>query len=116
MKTIGPPRMDGIVDRGVDIDTASRCLGHGGLVRATRIVPTLIAACLTASTSCSDTAAPTWPRRMAAPATPLATLQGVVQSAPTNSNDAILGRSDGEQAALASQIAAQPSAFQIISR
>ena len=108
--------MDGIVGCGVEIDAAHRYLDHGGLVRPTRIVPTLIAACLTASTSCSDSVAPTWPRKMAAPATPLATLHGVVQPAPTNSSDAIPSRSDGEQAALASEIAAQASAFQITSR
>ena len=85
-------------------------------MRPTRIVPTLIAACLTASTSCSDSVAPTWPRKMAAPATPLATLHGVVQPAPTNSNDAAPGRSDGEQATLASEIGAQPSAFRSFSR
>src|SRR5512146_915443 len=57
VKTTGPPRMDDMVHRGVESDTASRYLGHGGLARPTRIVPTLIAACLIASTSCSDAAA-----------------------------------------------------------
>ena len=89
--------MDGIVDRGVDIDTTSRYLGHGGLVRPMRIVPTLIAAWLIASTSCSDTVAPTWPRNLAAPATPLTTLHGVAQLAPTNPNEFIGGVSDGGQ-------------------
>jgi len=108
--------MDDMVHRGVDIDTASRYLGHGGLVRPTRIVPTLIAACLIASTSCSDAAAPTWPRKLAAPATPRMTRQGVVQRAPSSPNDLTPGLSDGWQGALASEIDGQPSAFGIIGR
>ena len=75
-------------------------------MRPMRIVPNLIAACLIASTSCSDTVAPTWPRKLAAPATPLATLQGVAQLAPTSPNEFIGGVSDSSQ----------PSALGIISR
>ena len=75
-------------------------------MRPTRIVPTIIVACLIASTSCSDTVAPTWPRKLAAPATPLTTLQGVAQLAPANANEFIGGVSDGRQ----------PSALGIISR
>lgn len=75
-------------------------------MRPTRIVPNLIAACLIASTSCSDTVAPTWPRRLAAPATPLATLQGVAQLEPTIANEFITSVLDG----------GQPSALRMISR
>lgn len=75
-------------------------------MRPMRIVPTLIAACLIASTSCSDTVAPTWPRNLAAPATPRTTLHGVAQPAPTNPNEFIAGVSDG----------GQPGALGIISR
>lgn len=85
-------------------------------MRPTRIVPTLIAACLIASTSCSDTVAPTWPRKLAAPATPRTTLQGDVQRAPSSPNDVTPGLSDGWQGALASEIDGQPSALGIISR
>lgn len=70
-------------------------------MRPIRIVPTLIATCLIASTSCSDAVAPTWSPRLAAPAKPLATLQGVAQHAPTSSNDVKPSLSDGGQVALA---------------
>lgn len=72
-------------------------------MRPMRIVPTLIAACLITSTSCSDATAPTWSPRLAAPATPLTTLQGGAQHAPTNPNDSRPSVSDGGQVALASE-------------
>ena len=75
-------------------------------MRPMRIVPILIAVCLIASTSCSDAVAPTWSPRLAAPATPLTTLQGGAQLAPTNANEFIASVSDG----------GQPSAIGIISR
>ena len=68
-----------------------------------RIVPTLIAACLIASTSCSDAVAPTWSPRLLAPAKPLTTLQGGAQHAPTNASDVMPSRSDAGQVGLASE-------------
>jgi hypothetical protein len=68
-------------------------------MRAKRIVPTLIAACLVASTSCSDASAPTSPGGQAA-AAPLTTLEGVVHLSPTKSNNILLTLADGEDVIL----------------
>jgi hypothetical protein len=68
-------------------------------MRTTRIAPTLIAACLVASTSCSDAAAPT---SSGGPATTaaLTTLNGVVHLSPTKANGILLTLSDGEDVIL----------------
>jgi hypothetical protein len=73
-------------------------------MRPTRIVPALITACLIASTSCGDAAAPTSPRRLAPPASPLATLEGMVQFSSTDPTAILLSLDDGEEVALASQV------------
>lgn len=71
-------------------------------MRAKRIVPTLIAACLVASTSCSDASAPTSPGGQAAPAAPapLTTLEGVVHLSQTKLNGIVLTLGDGQDVIL----------------
>lgn len=66
-------------------------------MRATRIVPTLIAACLVASTSCGDTATPTSPGGPTAAPPPLSTLTGVVHLSATKSAPVTLALDDGEE-------------------
>jgi len=69
-------------------------------MRATRFVPTLIAACLAATASCSDTATPTSPGRQAAPPAPLTTLEGVIHLSATKVNGIVLSMPDGEDVTL----------------
>ena len=64
-------------------------------MRSTRFVPALIAACLVASTSCSDATTPTAPRKVAAPTIALTTLDGVIHLSPTKSNGIVLTLADG---------------------
>jgi hypothetical protein len=77
-------------------------------MRANRIVPTVIAACLVASTSCSDASAPTSPGGQAAPAlpAPLTTLDGKVHLMPTRANNILLTLADGEDVVLDGSAAA----------
>ena len=68
-------------------------------MRPTGIVPILIAASLVASTSCSDTAAPTSPgKATVAPA--LTTLNGVIHLSQTRANGVVLSLADGEDVTL----------------
>jgi hypothetical protein len=71
-------------------------------MHAKRIVPILIAACLVASTSCSDASAPTSLGRQAAPAAPapLTTIEGVVHVSQTKANNIRLTLADGEDVIL----------------
>lgn len=69
-------------------------------MRSTRFVPTLIAACLVASASCSDATAPTSPRRVSVPTTALTTLDGVIHLSPTKSNGIVLSLADGGEVTL----------------
>lgn len=71
-------------------------------MRTQRIVPTLIAACLIASTSCSDASAPTSLGGQAGPAgpAPLTTLEGVVHLSETKANGILLMLADGEEVIL----------------
>jgi hypothetical protein len=77
-------------------------------MRANGIVPTLIAACLVASTSCSDANAPTSPGEQAGPAAPapLATLDGKVHLIATKANNILLTLADGEDIVLDGSAAA----------
>jgi hypothetical protein len=69
-------------------------------MRATRFVPSLIAACLAATASCNDTAAPTSPGRQAAPPPALTTLEGVIHLSATKVNGIVLSLDDGEDVIL----------------
>jgi len=66
-------------------------------MRTSRIVPTLIAACLVASTSCSDSAPPTSPAGPAATPLTLSTLTGMIQISTTKTTPVLLILDDGEQ-------------------
>lgn len=76
-------------------------------MRATQVVPTLIAACLVASTSCGDTATPTSPGGQAAAPPALATLTGVVHLSATKSTPVTLALDDGEEVELDGPVATQ---------
>jgi hypothetical protein len=66
-------------------------------MRASRIVPTLIVACLVASTSCSDSAPPTSPAGPAAVPPALSSLTGMIQVSTTKTTPVLLILDDGEQ-------------------
>jgi hypothetical protein len=69
-------------------------------MRTTQIVPILIAACLVASTSCSDAASPTSPGGQAAPPALITTLNGVIHLSATKVNGVVLSLADGGEVAL----------------
>lgn len=69
-------------------------------MRANGIVPTLLAACLVASTSCSDASAPTSPGGQAAPPTSLSTLDGTIHASQSRANGILLTLADGEDVTL----------------
>jgi len=66
-------------------------------MRTSRIVPTLIVACLVAGTSCSDSAPPTSPAGPAVAPPTLSTLTGMIQRSATKITPVLLILDDGEQ-------------------
>jgi len=67
-------------------------------MRTTRTIPILIAACLVATASCSDTGAPTSPGTgsQAGPTTSQTTLYGTIHLSQTKGSETVLSLGDGE--------------------